>query len=121
MAGRGAVSLAGVRGHASRARAVERRKGGTTFDFVTDGVESALAQAKAAAKGKDVRMSGCAETIREYLGAGPIEEFTLHIALVILGGGVRLFEGMSPATMKFEQTSVSSSALVTHVDYRVLR
>jgi dihydrofolate reductase len=97
------------------------RKGGTTFYFVTDGIESALTQAKAAAKGKDVRISGGAETIRQYLDAGHIDEFTLHIAPVILGEGVRLFHRLSPEKLKFEQTASSGSELVTHVDYRVLR
>jgi len=97
------------------------RKGGTTFYFVTDGIESALAQAKAAAKGKDVRISGGAETIRQYLDAGHIDEFTLHIAPVILGEGVRLFHRLSPEKLKVEQTASSGSPLVTHVDYRVLR
>jgi len=98
-----------------------KRKGGTTFFFVTDGIESALVQAKAAAKGKDVRISGGAETIRQCLDAGHIDEFTLHIAPVILGEGVRLFHRLSPAKLKFEQTASSGSSLVTHVDYRVLR
>ena len=97
------------------------RKGGTTFYFVTDGIESALAQAKIAAKGKDVRISGGAETIREYLDAGQIDEFTLHLAPVVLGDGLRLMDGLSAEKLKFEQTGSSSSALVTHVDYRVLR
>jgi len=97
------------------------RKGGTTFHFVTDGFESALAQAKAAAKGKDVRISGGAESIRQYLDAGQIDEFTLHIAPVILGEGVRLFHRLSPEKLKFEQTASSGSEIVTHVDYRVRR
>ena len=97
------------------------RKGGTTFYFVTDGIESALAQAKAAAKGKDVRISGGAETIREYLDAGYIDELTLHLAPVVLGDGLRLMDGLSAEKLKFEQTGSSSSALVTHVSYRVLR
>ena len=97
------------------------RKGGTTFHFVTDGFESALAQAKAAAKGKDVRISGGAESIRQYLDAGQIDEFTLHIAPVILGEGVRLFHRLSPEKLKFEQPASSGSEIVTHVDYRVRR
>ena len=102
-------------------RAPWERKGGTTFYFVTDGIESALAQAKAAAKGKDVRIAGGAETIRQSLDAGYIDEFTLHIAPVILGEGVRLFHRMSPEKLKFAQTASSGSATVTHVSYRVVR
>ena len=103
------------------AREPWKRKGATTFYFVTDGIESALAQAKAAAKGKDVRISGGAETIREYLDAGHIEEFTLHLAPVVLGDGLRLMDGLSPEKLKFEQTESSSSPLVTHINYRVTR
>jgi dihydrofolate reductase len=98
-----------------------KRKGGTTFYFVTDGIESALTQAKAAAKGKDVRISGGAGTIRQYLEAGHIDEFTLHIAPVILGEGARLFHRLSPDKLRFAQTASSASSLVTHVDYRVIR
>lgn len=96
------------------------RKGGTTFYFVTEGIESALAQAKAAAKGKDVRISGGGETIREYLNAGLVEEFTLHIAPALLGEGLRLMDGADAAQWKFEQLSSSGSELVTHITYRVV-
>ena len=96
------------------------RKGGTTFNFVTDGIESALAQAKAAAKGRDVRISGGAETIREYLDAGHVEELTLHVAPVMLGEGVRLMDGPTSRKWKFEQTASRGSELVTHITYRVL-
>ncbi len=95
--------------------------GGTTFHFVTDGIESALSQAKTAAKGKDVRISGGAQTIREYLDAGHIDEFTLHIAPALLGEGVRLFSRLSPEKLKFEQVESSGSEFVTHVTYRVVR
>lgn len=98
-----------------------KRPGGTTFYFVTDGIESALAQAKAAAGSRDVRISGGAETIRQYLDAGHVDEFTLHIAPVILGEGVRLFHRMKPEKLKFEQTASSGSTLATHVSYRVVR
>ncbi|SME98239.1 dihydrofolate reductase family protein [Pseudogulbenkiania subflava] len=96
------------------------RPGGTTFYFVTDGIESALAQARAAAAGKDVRISGGADTIRQYLAAGLIDEFTLHLAPVLLGGGVGLFEQLGPDQLKVEQTTVSHSPLATHINYRVI-
>jgi dihydrofolate reductase len=96
------------------------RKGGTTFYFVTDGIESALAHAKAAAKGKDVRISGGAETIREYLDAGLVEELTLHIAPAMLGDGLRLLAGPGSGRWKFEQVASSGSELVTHITYRVV-
>jgi len=85
-------------------RAPWPRKGGTTFYFVTDGIESALAQAEAAAGGKDVRISGGAETIRQYLKAGLVEEITLHVAPVLLGSGARLLEGLGPADLGLVQT-----------------
>jgi len=97
------------------------RKGGTTFYFVTDGIESALSQAKAAAKGKDVRISGGAYTIKEYLHAGHIDEFTLHLAPVLLGEGVRMLDRLSRDKVKLEQVESSGSELVTHVTYRVVR
>jgi dihydrofolate reductase len=103
------------------AREAWPRKGGTTFQFVTDGIESALAKAKAAAGGKDVRISGGADTIRQYLRAGLVDEIGLHIAPVLIGEGLRLLEGMRPSELRLEQQAVTSSPLVTHIGYRVLR
>lgn len=102
-------------------RAPWERKGGTTFYFVTDGIESALEQAKAAAKGKDVRISGGAYTIKEYIQAGLIDEFTLHIAPMLLGEGVRLLDRFSRDKLKIEQMEATGSELVTHISYRVVR
>ena len=96
------------------------RKGGTTFYFVTDGIDSALRQARAAANGKDVRISGGADTIRQYLAAGQVEELTLHIAPVLLGDGLRLFDRLTADSIAIEQLQVSSSPLVTHISYRVI-
>ena len=97
------------------------RKGGTTFVFVTDGIASALAQARAAAGGKDVRVSGGAATIREFIAAGLIDEFTLHIAPVMIGDGLRLLADLGPDDLEVEQRDASSSPLITHVHYRVVR
>lgn len=96
------------------------RKGGTTFFFVTDGISSALRQAKAAARGKDVRVSGGAATIRQFIYAGLIDECTLHFAPVLLSAGVRLFDQLSPGQFNLAQTDVSYSPLVTHITYKVL-
>lgn len=96
------------------------RKGGTTFHFVTDGINSALSQARAAAGGKDVRISGGADTICQYLNAGAVDELTLHVAPVMLGAGLRLFEQLAPGRLAVEQQQVSSSPLATHISYRVL-
>lgn len=97
------------------------RKGGTTFYFVTDGIDSALRQAKAAAGGKDVRISGGADAIRQYLRAGAVDEVTLHVAPVLVGAGLHLFDGLKPDELKLEQESVASSPLATHITYRVVR
>jgi len=97
------------------------RKGGTTFYFVTDGMKRALEQAKAAARGKDVRISGGAQTIRQFLKAGLVDEFTLHVAPVILGAGVSLFDHMAHGDFKAEQAQVIPSRLATHITYRVAR
>ena len=67
-------------------------EGGTTFHFVTDGIEAALEQAKAAAGGKDVRLGGGAEVMQQYLAAGLLDELQIRIAPVLLGGGGGLFE-----------------------------
>ncbi|HJZ43418.1 MAG TPA: dihydrofolate reductase family protein [Hyphomicrobiaceae bacterium] len=98
-----------------------RRKGGTAFHFVTDGMVSALEKAKAAAGVKDVRVSGGADTIQQFRRAGLIDEITLHIAPVLLGDGLRLFDTLRPSDVKLEQQGVRFSALVTHIDYRVVR
>ncbi|MET1088353.1 MAG: dihydrofolate reductase family protein, partial [Arthrobacter sp.] len=94
-------------------------QGGTTFNFVADGIESALAQARAAAGSKDVAIAGGAETARQYLSAGLIDELRLHIAPIVLGAGERLLDGV--ANLKLEPTEVSGTSLVTHVRYRVTR
>ena len=100
------------------ARAPQPMDGGTTYYFVTDGIESAMAQARAAAGGGDVAIMGGATTINQYLAAGLIDELGLHIVPLILGAGTRLFEGVPP--LKLEQVKSRPARLVTHVTYRVL-
>jgi dihydrofolate reductase len=97
------------------------REGGTTFTFVTDGIESALRQARAAAGDKDVRISGGADTIRQYIKAGLVEELHIHVAPVLLGSGVRLFEGLGPEDVELASADVVPSPQVTHLSYRVVR
>jgi dihydrofolate reductase len=97
------------------------RQGGTTFHFVTDGIESALAQAKAAAGDKDVRISGGADAIRQYIQAGLIDECTVHVTPALLGAGLRLLDPLAPEELKLETVSAISSKLVTHLDYRFAR
>lgn len=93
--------------------------GGTTFHFVTDGIESALEQARAVAGDGDVSIAGGASTVRQYLAAGLLDELYLHIAPVTLGAGERLLEDLPGQT--FEPIEVVASPSVTHVKYRVVR
>jgi dihydrofolate reductase len=92
--------------------------GGTTYYFVTDGIESALAQARAAAGDGDVSIQGGATTINQFLAAGLIEELRLHIVPLMLGAGTRLFEGVPPLKLQLVKSRAATS--VTHVTYRVL-
>jgi dihydrofolate reductase len=93
-------------------------EGGTTFHFVTDGIESALALAREAAGDKDVSIAGGASTVRQYLAAGLVDEMRLHVAPVVFGAGERLLDGL--VDLKVEQLGVTSSDLVAHLRYRVL-
>jgi dihydrofolate reductase len=95
------------------------RQGGTSFTFVTDGIERAVAQARAAAGDRDVQVSGGASTVQQALNAGLVGELQLHLAHVLLGDGVRLFEGVDPERLRLEPTRVLGSEQVTHVRYRV--
>jgi dihydrofolate reductase len=93
-------------------------QGGTTFHFVTGGIESALEQARAAADGKDVSIAGGASTVRQYLAAGLLDELYLHIIPVVLGSGERLLEDVGDP--KLEPIEVVESPAATHVKYRVV-
>jgi dihydrofolate reductase len=90
----------------------------TTFSFVTDGIESALAQAREAAGGKDVTIGGGADAINQYLAAGLVDEIELHAVPLFLGGGARLFEGVGP-DVSLEQVRAIDAPGVTHLKYRV--
>ena len=92
-------------------------RGGTTFEFVTDGVEAALARAREAAGGADVAVAGGAETVSQFLRAGLLDELYLHIAPIVLGGGTRLFEDVGPRQLTALEVQAGSG--VTHVRYRV--
>ena len=91
-------------------------EGGTTFHFVTDGIDSALAQARDAAGDRNVAIAGGAATINQYLRAGHIDELRIHIAPVLLGAGERLFDGVPP--QQLEIVGGRTAALVTHITYR---
>jgi dihydrofolate reductase len=91
-------------------------EGGTTFHFVTDGIESALEQARAAAGEGEVLIAGGATTVNEYLAAGLIDELRLHVAPVVLGAGERIFDGVGPLAL--EPVSTRATKFVTHLTYR---
>jgi len=92
-------------------------EGGTTFHFVTDGIESALEQAREAAGGKDVALGGGADVAQQYLTAGLLDEVQLNLVPMLLGGGRRLFENVDG--VDFEQAEVIEAPGVTHLKYRV--
>ena len=96
-------------------------QGGTTFHFVTDGIESALRQAKESAAGKDILIGGGAETINQYLAAGLFYEINISIAPRFLGGGARLFDNLGASLPRLEQARVVDAPGVVHVRYRVGR
>jgi dihydrofolate reductase len=91
--------------------------GGTTYYFVTDGIESALKQAREAAGDGHVSIHGGANTINQYLTAGVIDELRLHVVPITLGAGTRLFDGV-PA-LNLEQIESRGTSSVTHLTYRV--
>jgi dihydrofolate reductase len=97
------------------------KEGGTTFTFVTDGIESALEQARSAAGDKDVAVGGGANVAQQYLEAGLLDELQIHLVPVLLGDGVRLFEShLGPERRELECTRVIESPAVTHLGYRVV-
>ena len=101
-------------------RAIER-EGGTTFYFVTDGIEAALEQAKAAADGKDISLGGVADVVAQYVAAGLLDEMVISIVPLILGDGARLFAGLGDARPKLEQLKVVEAPGVTHIRYALAR
>jgi dihydrofolate reductase len=95
--------------------------GGTTFTFVTDGIESALAQARDAAGGRDVALGGGADVAQQYLKAGLIDELQIHLVPVLLGDGARLFDNLGSAKIGLACTSAVEAPGVTHLTYRVVK
>ncbi|GAA2268882.1 dihydrofolate reductase family protein [Glycomyces scopariae] len=98
-----------------------KRLGGTTFHFVNDGIESALAQAREAAGDRDVRIGGGAETIVQFLNAGLVDEALIALRPVLFGDGVRLFDGVDTSRVALDIESSTASPSVTHLKYRVRR
>jgi len=100
------------------AREPEEMEGGTTFFFVTDGIETAIEQARAAAGEGNVAIGGGADAIQQALAAGLVDELQVHVAPILLGGGTRLFgEGADP--IRLEATRVLASPRATHVKFDV--
>jgi dihydrofolate reductase len=94
--------------------------GKTSFTFVTDGIGSALEQARAAAGDEDVHVAGGANIAQQYLSAGLLDEVELHVVPILLGGGVRLFENVPADAADLEIDRVVASPAVTHVRYRTI-
>jgi dihydrofolate reductase len=103
------------------AREPQPMKGGTTFHFVTDGIETALQQAEEAAGEKDVLVMGGARNAQQYLTAGLIDEMDIHLSPVFLGAGERLFENIDVSGLKLEQIRSLAGSGVTHLRYRVTK
>lgn len=99
----------------NHARGSLSMKGGTTFHFVTEGIENALARAREAAAGKDIRLGGGVATIRAYLRAGLIDEMHLAYVPVLLGSGESLFDGLDVPALGYEVVSYTTTAMALHV------
>jgi dihydrofolate reductase len=97
------------------------KEGGTTFTFVTDGIESALEQTKTAAGDKNVNIAGGADTVQQFIRAGLLDELEIHLAPVLFGEGIRLFDQMGPEHVELENIRVVASPRVTHLRYRVVK
>ncbi len=93
------------------------KEGGTTFTFVTDGIESALDQAKKAAGDKNISIAGGASAIQQFMKAGLLDELQIHLVPILLGGGTCLLENIGDAEL--EKIRVIDSPLVTHLKFRI--
>src|SRR3954471_24506042 len=100
-------------------RAPWERPGGTTFHFVNDGIERALAQAREAAGDRDVRIAGGGATILQYLNAGLVDEFSIALSPVLFGAGIRLYDGVDASRVALEPVRAEPSPRVTHLTYAV--
>jgi dihydrofolate reductase len=102
------------------ARDPVEKKGGTSYTFVTNGIEAALEQARSVAGDKDVFVGGGASVVQQYLNAGLLDELQIHLVPVLLGDGVRLLEGVRP-DLALERARVIDSPAVTHLRYRIVK
>src|SRR5439155_25284316 len=96
-------------------------QGGTTFEFITEGVESALDRAKEVAGDKDVVIAGGASVVQQCLAAGWVDEVNVSLVPLLLGAGERLFDNLGDALPRLEQVRVVEASDVTHLKYRVVR
>ncbi|HEY5855887.1 MAG TPA: dihydrofolate reductase family protein [Aldersonia sp.] len=94
-------------------------QGGTTFHFVTDGIDAALGLARESAGDRPVSIAGGAATVNQYLAAGLIDELRMHVAPILLGSGARIFDGVTG--VRFEPVGSEATPLVTHTTYRVVK
>jgi dihydrofolate reductase len=101
----------------SHSRETVNKGGGTSFNFITDGIEAALAQAKAAAGDKDISIAGGAQTIQQFIKAKLLDELQIHLAPIILGGGTPLLANLGDA--RFTKIRVIDSPLVTHLKFQI--
>ena len=92
--------------------------GGTTFHFVTDGIEAAMERARSVPGDGDIAVAGGASTVNQYLTAGLLDELHLHITPFTMGAGTRVFDGVPP--LRLEQISARAATRVTHVTYRIV-
>ena len=104
-----------------RPKAPVVKHGGTTYTFVTDGLDATLARAREAAGGRDVVVLGGADVIGQCLKGGLLDELHIHLAHVLLGGGTRLFGDLDAASAAFERTRVIDAEGVTHLDFRLVK
>jgi dihydrofolate reductase len=100
-------------------RELWKRPGGTTFYFVNDGIDSAMNKAKKSAKEKDVRICGGGDTIQQYLNAGYVDEFCIHVAPIILVKGLKLLDKIEKDKFTIEIEKALNSDSVTHLFYKV--
>jgi dihydrofolate reductase len=103
------------------ARVSVEMQGGTTFYFVTDGIESALEQARTAAEGMDVSLGGGASTVQQYLAAGLVDELRISLVPVFLASGTRLFDNLGADARRPEQVEAIEAPGVTHIRFRFAR
>jgi len=105
----------------TRPRPYAEQRGGTSYTFVTEGIEAALQQARAAAGARNVNIAGGADTVQQYLRAGLIDEISLHVLPVLFGQGLRLFEHLAAEQVELEPVHVIPGPQATHLRYRVVR